>query len=184
MDVRVVALAALAAASSALAQTPDTARKPQTLGTVSVTAERPTIAEFEERRLAGFGHFITRAELEKQENRRTGDILARMPGTWMVRGSGGHAWIANSRGRQTIVRMPQPADDDLRRGAQRVACYASVYLDGSVVYTSGRGPLFDVNQISPNQIEAIEYYSSASQIPPRFNRTDSACGVLVIWTRR
>lgn len=157
----------------------DTAR----LKTVSVTAERPAIAEFEERRLAGFGHFITRAELEQQENRRTSDILARIPGLTVKRGTGGYAWIASSRGQMTIVRQPNPGRLDQERGA-RPACFSNVYVDGAIVYTSGLGDLFDVNQIGPNQIEAIEYYSSAAQIPARFNRTNSACGVLVIWTRR
>ena len=62
-----------------------------------------------------------------------------------------------------------------------------VYLDGALVYQYGMTSpqyLFDVNTIPPEQIAAIEIYSSASQIPAQYNRTSSAeCGVLLIWTR-
>jgi hypothetical protein len=35
-----------------------------------------------------------------------------------------------------------------------------------------------------NQVEAVEAYSGGADIPPEFNVTGSACGVIVIWTRR
>ena len=62
-----------------------------------------------------------------------------------------------------------------------------VYVDGTQVYQYGVKPpmpLFNVNSIPPEQIEGIEAYSSASQVPVRFNKTGSGCGVLVIWTRK
>lgn len=151
----------------ALGAQSDSSRPAQPLPAVSVSAEKPVIAEFEERRVAGFGHFITRKHLEQRENSRTADVLMRIPGLKMVRGGSGRSYVATTR---------------VSNG--RRSCYSNVYLDGAIVYTSGRGEPFDVNQIGPNQIEAIEYYSSAAQIPARFNRTDAACGVLVIWTRR
>lgn len=184
MHARTLIAATLFVSGSLAAQTPtDSSREPQALGAVNVSAERPVIAEFEERRLAGFGHFITRAELEKQANRRTSDILARVPGLSVKRGTGGYAWIASSRGNIKIEENPRPSALDLQRGA-RPACYSNVYVDGAIVYTSGMGDLFDINQIGPDQIEAIEFYSGGAQVPSRFNRTNSACGVLVVWTRR
>ena len=184
MSARTLIAATLFVSGTIAAQTPtDSSRKPQALSAVNVSAERPIIAEFEERRLAGFGHFITRVELERQENRRISDILARVPGLTVKRGTGGYAWIASSRGNIKLQGDPRPSALDLQRGA-RPACYSNVYVDGAIVYSSGMGDLFDINQIGPNQIEAIEYYSGAAQIPARFNRTNSACGVLVVWTRR
>jgi hypothetical protein len=32
-------------------------------------------------------------------------------------------------------------------------------------------------------VEAIEVYRSAAEIPAQFNGNNSACGVIVIWTR-
>ena len=42
---------------------------------------------------------------------------------------------------------------------------------------------FDLNLVDPDQIEGIEVYSSGAQMPPRFNRTSSGCGAVVIWMR-
>ena len=37
--------------------------------------------------------------------------------------------------------------------------------------------------MKPEQIEAVELYSSAATIPMQYNGTGSACGVILIWTR-
>jgi hypothetical protein len=64
-------------------------------------------------------------------------------------------------------------------------CYATVYLDNAMVYSPKMSAsLFDVNSISPSSIEAIEYYSGPGQIPQKYMRLDTACGVIVIHTRR
>ncbi len=44
--------------------------------------------------------------------------------------------------------------------------------------------LFDINSIAPASIEAIEYYAGASQTPLEYGGLESACGVIVIWTRK
>ncbi len=60
-----------------------------------------------------------------------------------------------------------------------------VYVDGALAFdsTQAENGLFDVNSIPPAQIEAIEVYTSAAQIPAQFNKTSNGCGVMVIWTR-
>jgi hypothetical protein len=60
-----------------------------------------------------------------------------------------------------------------------------VYLDGALVYDSKHpeNGLFDVNTIPPEHIAGIEIFSSAAQVPAKFNRTGGGCGVLLIWTR-
>ena len=152
------------------------------LDTVSITSGRSRIPGFDERRALGIGQFVTREQLARQENRKTGDILARLPGLRVYRGKG-YAWIGASRGVSTF-QVPPLDRSDLERGA-RPQCYVNVYLDGALVYSASPfAPLFDVNSISPSEIEAIEYYSGAGQIPPRYNRTNAQCGVLLIWTRR
>jgi hypothetical protein len=45
-------------------------------------------------------------------------------------------------------------------------------------------PLFDINSISPSQIEAIEYYSGSADTPAKYSGLNSTCGVVVIHTRR
>ena len=157
----------------------------QPLAPVEVSAERVAIGDFEERRALGIGHFITRAELDKQENRQTGDVLSKVPGARVARAlSGGSAWLVTGR----VPVSPQMASGDSfdqQKGA-RPACYADVWIDNARVYTYRRGEtLFDVNTVQPNQIEAIEVYVSNATIPARYVRGGSEqCGVLIIWTKR
>ena len=151
------------------------------LDTIEVEA-KPLVREFEERRRLGNGHFITRAQLEEREGRKMSDVLSQVPGLRVTRGLVGRAWISSGRERISINRESQLTRFERQLGA-RPGCYAHVYLDGTRVY-GGREPLFDINSISPVEIEAIEYYSGLAQVPAQYNRPGSVCGVLVIWTRR
>jgi len=148
------------------------------------------LVEFIERQKMGTGHFITRDQLAKAEGgvRQTGDVISLVPGVRVRRG-GSKIWIASGRATGTgcaFCAMSSAALDkaDLAAGA-RPACYMDVYLDGALVYDSSspaRG-LFDVNTIPPEHISGIEVYTSAAQIPAKYNRTAGGCGVLLIWTR-
>ncbi|MGQ0642901.1 MAG: hypothetical protein ACT4P6_19315 [Gemmatimonadaceae bacterium] len=48
---------------------------------------------------------------------------------------------------------------------------------------SGPAAVFDVNTLTPAHISAVEFYSGPGQIPAQFNKTGSACGVLLLWTK-
>lgn len=160
---------------------------------VSARVPTPTparLVEFMERREAGVGHFIDREQLAKAEGglRKTGDLIAILPGVNARKGSN-KVWIANGRATSTgcaFCTMSAAALNraDFAAGA-RPACYMDVYIDGAMVFDS-RHPengLFDVNSIPPEHIAGIEAYTSAAQIPAKYNRTGNGCGVLLIWTR-
>lgn len=149
------------------------------------------LVEFNERRQAGVGHFITREHLAKAEGglRRTGDVIAAQPGVNVRRGSN-KIWIASSRTTRTgncafcVGDVSSLNRADVAAGA-RPACFMDVYVDGAMVYDA-RHPengLYDVNTIPPEHIAGIEVYSSAAQVPAKYNRTGAGCGVLLIWTR-
>lgn len=147
---------------------------------------------FEQRRTGGVGRFIDRDLLERNATRRTSDILAsNAPGVDVRRGTKGKAWAVTGRAagpgkcamcRNRPLEVLDPTDVVAGAG---VACYMDVWLDGVLAYdsTSRGAPLFDLNAIDPRQIEGIEVYTSASQIPAQFNRTSGGCGAIVIWTR-
>lgn len=146
---------------------------------------------FEERRSQGIGQFIERATLEKYRTRRTSDILASTGKGVDVRRGRSKAWAVSGRAtssgkcafcRDRPLEVLDPAD--LAAGAIP-ACYMDVWLDGTLVYDSAsrRAALFDLNSIDPDNIEAIEIYTGASQLPAKFNRTGGGCGAMVIWTR-
>ena len=154
--------------------------------------DRPVakLVEFTERRKTASGHFLDRSQMVKAENgmRTTGDVLASVPGVLVRRGST-KAWIASGRAVSTgcafcATNVSQLLPSDVAAGA-RPACFMDVYLDGAMVFDSRRAPdgLFDINTITPDQIAGIEVYSSISQVPVKYHRTGSLCGVVLIWTR-
>jgi hypothetical protein len=157
---------------------------------VEAAAARPPakLVEFIERQRMGSGHFITRKDLEKAEGgmRLTGDVISTIPGVWARRG-GSKIWIASGRTRSTGCAFcrTQPLNRADSAAGARPACYMDVYVDGAQVYDS-RSPetgLFDVNTVPPDNIAGIEIYTSAVQIPVKYNKTSGGCGVLLIWTR-
>jgi Carboxypeptidase regulatory-like domain len=154
-----------------------------TLDSVIVTeaAVDKRMESFDENRRLGLGRFVTRAELAKLEGgASTSSILQSFNGLSMVRGKGGRSWITAAHGSSLV----KPNAMDSLSGAHP-SCYAQVYLDRTPVYQARDDePLFDVNSIPPSRIEAIEYYPTPAQIPAQYNRLNSSCGVLVIWTRR
>jgi len=164
-------------------------RSPVTIAGVNVTAKgdttrNPKMVVFESRRSAGAGHFLTPAMLDSMAPRRLGDIIAsRISGAYVVSRTSS-AWIATRRGRQTLTRRQSIQPADIARGADPSACYAAVYLDGTLVYggNSGEG-LFDVNSVPTAEVAAVEYYAGGAQVPTELNATSNTCGVLVIWTR-
>lgn len=149
------------------------------------------LAGFHERRALGLGRFFDRAELERFANSRLPGVLSRAPGVDVRLGRGAKAWAVSSRApgpgkcafcRDDAAEVLDAAD---RAAGAGVACYMDVYLDGVLVYDSAsrKTPLFDLNRVDLGEIEAIEVYTSAAQVPARFNRTSGGCGVIVLWTR-
>jgi hypothetical protein len=148
--------------------------------------------EFIERRRQGVGHFMDRSQLEKWTSRRTSEMLETVGGL-KVQSGGSKGWVMNGRVSASSCTFCRPASitdiidpADFAAGA-RPACYMDVYVDASLAFQFGLTPpmpLFDVNSIAPEAIEGIEVYSSAAQLPAKYNRSmGSGCGALLIWTR-
>ena len=160
----------------------------QTLDSVVVTANGVTLPGFDEHRKVGLGQFLTRDELEKHKGTRLSTLLQNLHGTRVNPGWGNIAWLASSRSAASLDSSSgawhHPDNSEKSLGA-KTDCYAKVYVDGHLV--SGRSPddpLFDINSIQPDQIEAVEYYAGPSQTPMEYTTLNAVCGVLVIWTRK
>lgn len=152
--------------------------------TLAEAGTRPALAEFEERRAKGNGHFITRPQLDQRMNARVSDLLTGVPGMRIVRSPAGpQAWASMGRGKTSIQLERQPDMTNRSRGAPS-ACYSDVYLDGVLVYGGSGSDLFDLNSLMPAMLEGIEFYVSGSHVPSEYNRQGAACGVLLFWTRR
>jgi len=140
----------------------------ETLPEVPVTASLldRKLGEFHERRRFGIGRFLDSAEFANTRGTRTADKLTRLPGLIVVRGRFSDAYVANNRQILPNGRL----------------CKSAVWLDNINL-----GLDFNVNELDPSLIVAIEWYAGQASIPARFNVPPRPgqpyCGVLVIWTR-
>jgi carboxypeptidase-like protein len=140
-----------------------------TLPSVPVTATilDRKLYEFHDRRKYGMGRFLDSAEFAKAAGTRTSDKLSKLPGLMIVRGRGMSAYVTTSR--------------SLANSRNRM-CTSNVWLD----YIN-LGPGFNVNELDPSIIAAVEWYASTSAVPARFavpaKPNAPYCGTLVIWLR-
>lgn len=172
------------------------------LDTVRVVGQSNLPLSYLENRAVGLGHYWTRDDLEKQGNRKLGDILAVTPGLGIVQGRQSQGWIQGKRfvasvrsigagaARRPAGSLPEPGgpmylpDDAEKARGMKAGCYSRVYLDNMLINTSSPAEPVDVNQFISQSIEAIEFYASPAQVPMKYSRLDTSCGVLVIHTRK
>jgi Carboxypeptidase regulatory-like domain len=160
---------------------------PQQLAPIRVEAPAapPVVAKmmaFEERRKAGFGRFFTRIELEKMEHRVLSDVL-RIAGVSMIRRRfecGDGFAPASSRGSLVMKWWDWMECSGL---AMPPACYMTIYLDGIVIWDWGDHDIPDIGKYQVNSLEGIEVYRGAAQEPIELQKTNSACGAVLLWTR-
>lgn len=149
---------------------------------VEVSAPR-MLSEFDERRVDGLGHFLTRAELAKQEARALPDVLSQLPGLRIARADG-QAFVTSGRGVVTSLNERPQISRRFERAPNR-ACYADVFVDGLPMYSGKPSEtFFDIGSLTPVMVEGIEYYASPAQTPVKYSRPGAACGTLLIWTRK
>lgn len=107
----------------------------------------------------GRGEIITRDQIEKKNPENTTDMLREIPGLNVSPVEFG----------QATVQM---------RGAKGSLCRPTVFLNGIVA----RG--YEIDNLQPSSVQAIEVYRRASQAPVEFKGTGSpGCGVIVLWSR-
>ena len=127
-----------------------------------MTRRRQMLSDFYERSASGFGHFVTREQIEKRNPMNLSDMMRMIPGARLtpVRG-GGQATLRFSRAQG-------PRD-----------CPPQYWVDGVKTWN------LNIDDIVPQDVEGIEVYSGASTVPPQFNTKEGTtiCGVILIWTR-
>jgi carboxypeptidase family protein/TonB-dependent receptor-like protein len=134
----------------------------QVLGEVTVQG-KPTsnIPGFDARAKRGLGTFLDREEIEKRQSVLTTDLFRTIPG--LTVGFDGQNYVVQS-------------SRSLGSG-----CQVQWYLDGSPYDNSSN----DLDQmLRPDDIEAVEVYKSASEVPVQFQGHDAACGTILVWTKR
>jgi hypothetical protein len=144
---------------------------------------------FYERQRMGIGHFVTGQRLHRIPGGRLTEVLRQVPGVRMaqvrdggrgavgpMRGGGGGIGAAkvfafSTRG-ITTIRAVGP-------------CWMDVYLDGALVAGKSLEASFSMStdDLALGELDAVEVYQGA-EIPPMYRNSGSACGVILIWTRR
>lgn len=116
--------------------------------------------DFERRMKTGRGQYVTRQEIEARNYNSLGDAARGLRGV-VVECGGTQGGTQGCR-----VRMARAG----------VACYPQYIVDG-------RPDNFFGPYIAVRDIEGLEFYSGASDVPGEFAGVEAACGVVVIWTR-
>ena len=115
----------------------------------------------------GFGHQITRQDIQQRQPQNVSDILLEVPGVYAARSGAG------------------PSDRSLYMGRALGACPVQVFLDGMrATRDNGAGDVRIDDMVNPLDIEVIEVFRGLGSIPPEFLTTYARCGVIAIWTRR
>jgi hypothetical protein len=137
------------------------------LDTVVVAARRPDdpLSEFEQRRRAGLGQFMTREQIEKLHFVETVTYLLTFQSTQLIGGT-------------LLNRRDYPA-----RG-----CPYQFFLDGVLINT----PNVIADLPRPAELYGIEVYSGPALIPLQYKPVGDgagrmgggSCGVILLWTRR
>lgn len=186
--------------------------KTVTLDSVFVRAPvEPWMEEFEANRKRGFGQFMDRAELAKMDGVPLATVLRRLRGVEIVRTNNSSSYIMSKRAPISGCPPPPPSptqrqafeaqealDECLRRervyyvpdGAERQfgvkrACYPQVWVDNQLMNPGRPTMPFDLATFAATrEIEAVQWYESESQTPPRYGNGNARCGVLIIHVKK
>jgi hypothetical protein len=147
---------------------------PQALGSVNVVDRAPTSSRlyaFEARaRTKGGGTYLLRETIDAWHPHRTSDLMRRVLGVKLI-DSSGVILAASTRGTKVNLKSAVLRD---------APCVMRVGVDGQIKEWG-----FAMDMIDPNAIHGIEVYNGPATLPSEFSgmRTDSFCGLVMIWTR-
>jgi hypothetical protein len=113
-------------------------------------------ADFERRRQAGLGSFLTQEEIERANPTSLIDVLVTIRGVQQI-------CITNDCVAK-MVRSPP-------------GCYPQYYIDGQ------EAPPYFARHTPPHDVRGVEVYRGSSETPGEFQGSNSGCGVIAIWTK-
>lgn len=126
------------------------------------TRRRQLLSDFYDRKSRGFGHFITRDDIEKRNPMNLSDMMRMVPGA-------------------KLIPMQGTSQAALRFNRAQIGrdCPPQYWVDGVKAFG------LNIDDIVPQDVEGIEIYPGASTVPPQFNTREGTtiCGVVLIWTR-
>jgi hypothetical protein len=160
---------------------------PPMLDTVRVTAAQVPmhLQEFESRRRTGLGRYLSHAQLDSAGSRDFETVMTmRFPGLQVVELSAGRRILVSTRGGCGADPSRLPNRYGAAGGgaggagcANSAPCPVIVRLDGMDLGDA------DLDIVRTWDLAGVEYYSG-SQVPVRYRTSGSACGVMLLWSKR
>jgi hypothetical protein len=136
----------------------DTARLRPMVVTANTRQSNNRLGGFARRN--AFGRYITRDQIDRMHPIFVSDLLRTTPGIQVVPSARGFGYdVLTTEG-----------------------CRPAIYVDG-LHYTLMGGETID-QIVNPNEIDSIEVYAHAAEVPPEYMGPGSTCGAVVIWTKR
>ena len=126
----------------------------------ATTRSHQLLPGFWDRRSQGFGHFLTREDIERRQTSNFVDLVRLVPSANVL--------VVNGR---TTIR--------LKRWTTSRDCPPQYWVDGMRVEQA------TPDEFSPDDLEAVEIYAGPATIPVQFapRPYSYTCGAIVIWTR-
>ena len=163
-------------------------RAAQLLDSVVVTAPVPVFVsgkmiDVERRRQAGFGKFLTRAQLHDPLQGGLDTQLRRFARIRLAPRCYGRGFAPAAAFRsEPPVRVKCPPD----RRFELPDCFVAVYVDGSVYWSPEIGQIAeppDFSTFKALDFEAVEIYRDAAELPIEYSGPSAGCGAILLWTR-
>jgi len=120
---------------------------------------------FYERERTGLGSFMTSERIDQIRPSLTIDLFRYMRGFAVSYDRRGNPYVAVTRG---------------NFGGN---CAPLVFMDGMQVSARASEASRWLEIVSPEMIAGIEAFPGPATIPPQYNPTGSACGVILVWTK-
>jgi hypothetical protein len=115
----------------------------------------PRFADFERRRQNGLGMYITRDQIKAKGFMNMGDALRTISGVRVNCGA---------------------IDCNIHMSRATSGCFPTFYVDGRLAHSfATTTPI--------NDVQGIEVYRGAAELPGEFGGAGGMCGVIAIWTR-
>ncbi|HET7230701.1 MAG TPA: carboxypeptidase regulatory-like domain-containing protein, partial [Longimicrobium sp.] len=136
---------------------------------------------FYARRERGNGIFLTDSVLQGRSVDRVTDVLRRVEGVRIMR------FNTSGQGRSTSIETEYRIASTRNTTAISRAgpCWMDVYVDGQMAQSHDHPEAArNLDQIALRDVQAVEVYRGGSEVPTEYRGSTSACGVILIWTRR
>jgi hypothetical protein len=127
-----------------------------------------------DREKSGLGWHLDREKIERHAFRRISDVLFTVPGVRLYDTGFGdkEPMFARAGGWGSLLNRSYGS-----------TCFPRVFVDG-MLWSWGEQVPTDIDRLlHPDEVEAMEIYTSPMEVPGRFGGLGARCGVIALWTR-